>query len=59
MASFSDLGVLIGDVSLFEIEHYTKDPMNAQRSTLKKILNRNKNCELGKKYNFKDIKTIE
>ena len=48
---FSDLGVLLGDVSLAEIEHYTKDPMKAQRNTLKKILSRNKNCELGKKYN--------
>ena len=56
---FSDLGVLLGDVSLAEIEHYTKDPMKAQRNTLKKILSRNKNCELGKKYNFKDIHSIE
>ncbi|MGN0547643.1 MAG: GH3 auxin-responsive promoter family protein [Acutalibacteraceae bacterium] len=56
---FSDLGILLGDVSLAEIEHYTKDPMKAQRNTLKKILSRNKNCELGKKYNFKDIHSIE
>ena len=56
---FSDLGILIGDFSLAEVEHYTKDPMKAQRNTLKKILRRNKNCELGKKYNFKDIHTIE
>ena len=59
MASFSDFGVLLGDVSLLEIEHHTKDPMKAQENTLKKILKRNKNCELGKKYNFKDIKSIE
>lgn len=59
MASISDLGVLLGDVSLLEIEHHTKDPMKAQIKTLKKIIARNKNCELGKKYNFKDIKTIE
>ena len=55
---FSDLGVLLGDVSLLEIEHYTKNPMKAQEMTLKKILSRNKNCELGKKYNFKDIHSI-
>ena len=55
---FSDLGVLLGDVSLLEIEHYTKNPMKAQEMTLKKILRRNKNCELGKKYNFKDIHSI-
>ena len=38
---FSDIGVLIGDVSLAEVKHYTKDPMKAQRSTIKKILKRN------------------
>ena len=55
---FSDFGILLGDVSLAEIEYYTKNPMKAQESTLRKILNRNKNCEIGKKYNFKDIKSI-
>lgn len=59
MASFSDLGVLLGDISIAEINHFTKDPMKAQQNTLKKIISRNKNCELGKKYNFKDIKSIE
>ena len=57
--AISDLGILLGDVSLFEIEHYTKNPMKAQESTLKKIIRRNKNCELGKKYDFKNIKSIE
>lgn len=56
---FSDLGVLIGDVSLWDVKRQTKDPMKAQRKTLKKILNKNKNCELGKKYNFKDIHSID
>ncbi len=59
MPSFSDLGVLLGDISIAEINYHTKKPMKAQQSTLKKILNRNKNCEIGKKYNFKDIKSIE
>ena len=59
MASFSDIGILLGDVSLLEIEHFTKNPMKAQKSTLKKILGRNKNCEIGKKYDFKNIKSIE
>lgn len=56
---FSDFGVLLGDVSLAEIEHFTKDPMKAQRSTLRKILRRSKNCELGKKYDFKNIQSID
>ena len=40
--AFSDFGILLGDVSLFEVEHATKDPMKAQEKTLKKILKRNK-----------------
>ncbi len=56
---FSDFGILLGDVSLAEIEHFTKDPLKAQKNTLKKILSRNKNCEIGRKYNFKDINSIE
>ena len=59
MPSFSDLGILLGDVSLAEINYHTKNPMKAQKKTLKKILSRNKNCEIGKKYNFKDIHSIE
>lgn len=55
---FSDFGILLGDVSLAEIEYFTKNPMKAQEITLRKILGRNKNCEIGKKYNFKDIKSI-
>ena len=38
--AFSDFGVLLGDVSLLEIEHHTKNPMKAQEATLKKILER-------------------
>ncbi len=57
--NFSHLGVLLGDVSLKEINYFTKNPMKAQNSTLKKIIKRNKNCELGKKFNFKDIHSIE
>lgn len=56
---FSDLGILLGDVSLLEIEHYTKDPMKAQNMTLRKILRRNRNSELGKKFGFADIHSID
>ncbi len=56
--AFSDIGILLGDITLAEVNHATKDPMKAQEKTLKKILKRNKNCELGKKYNFDNIKTI-
>lgn len=57
--SFTDLGVFLGNISLAEINHYTKKPMKAQRKTLKKIIRKSKNCEIGKKYNFKNIKSID
>ncbi len=59
MITFSDFGVFLGDVSRFEINHFTKDPLKAQKAVLKKIVRRNKNCELGKKLNLKDVHSIE
>ena len=56
---FSDFGVFLGDFTLKEIDFHTKNPMRAQRRTLKKILSKSKNCDYGKKYNFKDIHSIE
>lgn len=57
--AFSDLGILIGDVTLAKIERTTKKPMKAQEKLLKRILNKSKNCELGRKYNFAGINSIE
>ncbi len=59
LMAFSDLGVFLGDVSRAQINHTTKDPLKAQKSVLKKIIRRNKSCELGKKLNLKDIHSIE
>ena len=56
--AFSDIGILIGNVTLNKIERTTKDPMKAQEKLLKRILNKSKNCELGKKYNFAEINGI-
>ena len=56
--AFSDLGILLGDVTIAEVNHFTKNPMKAQEKTLKKILKKNKNCELGKKFNFANINSI-
>ncbi|MBQ7595961.1 MAG: GH3 auxin-responsive promoter family protein, partial [Clostridia bacterium] len=56
---FSDFGIWLGDISLMDIEHYTKDPMQAQTKLLKKIIRKSRNSELGKKYNFADIKSVE
>ncbi len=57
--AFSDIGILIGNVTLNKIERTTKDPMKAQEKLLKRILNKSKNCELGKKYNFAEINGID
>ena len=56
---FSDLGIFLGNISLWEIDLFTKDPMKSQRHLLKKIVNRNKNCEYGKKIHLKDVHSIE
>ena len=56
---FSDFGVFLGDVSRAQIKHFSKDPLKAQKAVLKKIIRRNKNCELGKKLNLKDVHSIE
>ena len=57
--NISDLGVWLGDISLREVNHYTKKPMRAQEKTLSKIIKRNKNSYYGKKYDFKNIKSID
>ncbi len=57
--SFSDIGIWLGDVSRLQIEHVTKDPMKAQKSTLRKIMFMNKRCEYGKKNHFSDVHSIE
>ncbi len=57
--SFSDLGIYLGDVSRLEVEHFTKDPLKAQKSVLRKIMLLNKNCEYGKKHHFADVHSIE
>ncbi len=59
MPAFSDLGVLLGEVSRQQIIHTTKNPLKAQNKVLKKIVRRNKNCELGQKLNLKDVHSIK
>ncbi len=57
--AFSDLGILIGDVTLNKIERTSKNPMKAQEKLLKRIIRKNRSCELGKKFNFADIHSME
>lgn len=57
--AFSDIGILLGDVTLAKIEITSKNPMKAQKKLLNKIVRKNKNCELGKKFNFADIHNVD
>ena len=54
----SDLGVVLGNSVFKGFEHFTSIPVETQEETLKKIMERNKDCELGKKYGFSEITTI-
>lgn len=57
--AISDFGVLLGDVTLAKIEVTTKNPMKAQEKLLNRIIRKNKNCELGKKFGFADIHSMD
>lgn len=57
--NISDLGALLGEVTLAKFERTSKNPMKAQRKLLNKIIRKNKNCELGKKLDFANIHSLE
>ena len=56
---FSDLGIVLGDVSLWEVDHFTKDPAAAQNALLRRILRRSRTSEYGRKYDFARIRSID
>lgn len=55
----SNLGVLLGKIVFKGFNHFTSIPMETQQKTLEAVIKRNKNCELGKKYDFASIKTLK
>ena len=55
----SDYGVFMGNIAFKKFNGYTSDAMNTQNESLMKILERNKDCELGKKYGFADIHSFK
>ena len=57
--TLADVGILFGEASLALVNKATKDPMKAQRKTLKRIISWNKNSELGKKLGLGEIKSID
>ncbi|MBR3955960.1 MAG: GH3 auxin-responsive promoter family protein [Clostridia bacterium] len=58
MTIFSKFGVIGGKMVHKGMHHYTSCAMKTQEETLLNIMKRNKDCELGKKYGFADIKNL-
>ncbi len=58
MTIFSKFGVIGGKMVHKGMQHFTSCAMETQEKTLLNIMQRNKDCELGKKYGFADIKNL-
>ncbi len=58
MTIFSKFGVIGGKMVHKGMNHFTSCAMETQEKTLLNIMKRNKDCELGKKYGFADIKSL-
>lgn len=56
--AFSDFGVILGNMVFTGFEHFTDVAMQTQEETLQKIMKKNKDCALGKKFDFANIHTI-
>ena len=54
----SNIGVFIGNIVFRGMNHFTSIPMETQEKTLAKIMETNKDCELGKKYDFANIHSL-
>lgn len=59
MSFMTDYGVFLGNIVFTGFEHFTTEAMETQKKTLLKILKKNSDCELGKKYNFASISSIK
>ena len=59
MGLVSEYGVMMGKFAFKKFNGYTSKAMETQLESLMKILDRNKDCELGKKYGFADIHSFE
>jgi len=58
MGFTTDYGVFLGSLVFKGFDHFTQVPMETQLATLQKIMKINKDCELGKKYDFANIHTL-
>lgn len=58
MGVVSQIGVLMGRYVFKQFNGITSHAMETQEKTLRSIMERNKDCELGRKYGFADIHSI-
>ncbi|MCH5198890.1 MAG: GH3 auxin-responsive promoter family protein [Oscillospiraceae bacterium] len=59
MGLTSNFGVMLGNYTFKRFDEYTANAMETQNKILMKIVHDNENCMLGKKYDFKNIHSIE
>lgn len=57
--AISDIGVVLGNMVLKGVNHFTSVPVETQKEILMQIMDENKDTEYGKKIGFKDVKSIE
>lgn len=59
MGIISAWGVMMGNFVFKQFNGYTAHAMETQEAALKMIMERNKDCELGKKYDFANIHNLK
>lgn len=59
MGLISEWGVVMGNYVFKQFNGYTSRAMETQEAILQKIMEENKDCELGKKYDFANIHSIK
>ncbi len=57
--AISNVGVFFGNIVFKGVNHFTSIPMETQQKTLETIMEKNKDCELGKKYDFANVRTLK
>ena len=58
MSFATDYGVFLGNIVYKGFDHFTTEAMPTQEKTLQKIMKRNADCELGRKYHFEDVHSL-
>ena len=57
--AMSDIGVMLGNIVLKGVNHFTSIPVETQEKILLQIMDENKDTEYGKKIGFKDVHSVE